>query len=84
MCTGAFVLAQAGLLDGRRATTHWFYARRLQREYPRVKVDEDRIFVADGPIWTSAGMSAGIDRRWPWWKRTWGRKWRAPWRASWC
>ncbi|MCV6902663.1 MAG: GlxA family transcriptional regulator [Achromobacter xylosoxidans] len=61
MCTGAFVLAQAGLLDGRRATTHWFYARRLQREYPRVKVDEDRIFVADGPIWTSAGMSAGID-----------------------
>lgn len=61
MCTGAFVLAQAGLLDGRRATTHWFYARRLQREHPRVKVDEDRIFVADGPIWTSAGMSAGID-----------------------
>ncbi|KAJ8135548.1 hypothetical protein OY671_011239, partial [Metschnikowia pulcherrima] len=61
MCTGAFVSAQAGSLDGRRATTHWFYARRSQREYPQVKVDEDRIFVADGPIWTSAGMSAGID-----------------------
>jgi transcriptional regulator GlxA family with amidase domain len=60
-CTGAFVLAAAGLLDGRRATTHWAYARRLQREYPDVIMEEDRIFVADGPIWTSAGMSAGID-----------------------
>ncbi len=60
-CTGAFVLAAAGLLDGRRATTHWAYARTLQREYPEVIVEEDRIFVADGPIWTSAGMSAGID-----------------------
>ena len=60
-CTGAFILAQAGLLDGRRATTHWGYARELQARFPQVKVDEDRIFVVDGPIWTSAGMSAGID-----------------------
>ena len=60
-CTGAFVLAAAGLLDGRRATTHWAFARMLQHEYPDVIVEEDRIFVADGPIWTSAGMSAGID-----------------------
>jgi transcriptional regulator GlxA family with amidase domain len=60
-CTGAFVLAAAGLLDGRRATTHWAYARMLQREYPNVIVEEDRIFVADGAIWTSAGMTAGID-----------------------
>jgi transcriptional regulator GlxA family with amidase domain len=60
-CTGAFVLAAAGLLDGRRATTHWAYARALQREYPKVLMEEDRIFVADGPIWTSAGMTAGID-----------------------
>ena len=60
-CTGAFVLAAAGLLDGRRATTHWAYARTLQREYPNVIMEEDRIFIADGPIWTSAGMSAGID-----------------------
>jgi transcriptional regulator GlxA family with amidase domain len=60
-CTGAFTLAQAGILDGRRATTHWAYARELQARFPLVKVDGDRIFVVDGPIWTSAGMSAGID-----------------------
>jgi transcriptional regulator GlxA family with amidase domain len=60
-CTGAFVLAEAGLLDGRRATTHWFHARNLQRDYPRVKVEEDRIFIIDGPVWTSAGMTACID-----------------------
>ncbi|ACL56042.1 GlxA family transcriptional regulator [Methylobacterium nodulans] len=61
ICTGAFPLAQAGLLDGRRATTHWAYARALQRLYPAVKVEEDRIFIADGPVWTSAGMTAAID-----------------------
>jgi len=61
VCTGAFVLAEAGLLDGRRATTHWLYARELQRQFPKLKMDEDRIFVNDGPIWTSAGMTAGID-----------------------
>lgn len=60
-CTGAFVLAEAGLLDGRRATTHWAHARQLQRLYPKVKVDDDRIFVSDGNVWTSAGMTAGID-----------------------
>lgn len=61
VCTGAFMLAQAGLLDGRRATTHWRMARQLQQQYPAVKVDADRIFVADGPVWTSAGITAGID-----------------------
>ena len=61
ICTGAFVLAEAGLLDGRRATTHWQSARDLQALYPKVKMDEDRIFVVDGPVWTSAGMSAGVD-----------------------
>ncbi len=61
ICTGAFVLAEAGLLDGRRATTHWHHARDLQNSFPKVKMDEDRIFINDGPIWTSAGMSAGID-----------------------
>lgn len=60
-CTGAFVLAEAGILDGRRATTHWFFARELKARYPKIKVEEDRIFITDGPIWTSAGMSAGID-----------------------
>jgi transcriptional regulator GlxA family with amidase domain len=60
-CTGAFMLAQAGVLDGRRATTHWAYARELKTSFPTVKVEEDRIFIVDGPVWTSAGMSAGID-----------------------
>ena len=60
-CTGAFVLAEAGLLDGRRATTHWHVARELQARFPNVKVEEDRIFIVDGPVWTSAGMTAGID-----------------------
>jgi len=60
-CTGAFLLAQAGILDGRRVTTHWAYARELQRRFPKVKVEEDRIFIIDGSVWTSAGMTAGID-----------------------
>ncbi len=60
-CTGAFVLAEAGILDGRRATTHWIFARELQRRFPRLKVEEDRIFIIDGAVWTSAGMTAGID-----------------------
>lgn len=61
VCTGAFLLGEAGLLDGRRATTHWLHARDLQKQFPDARVEEDRIFVIDGPIWTSAGMSAGID-----------------------
>ena len=61
ICTGAYVLAEAGVLDGRRATTHWAHAREIQRLYPLVRMEEDRIFVVDGPVWTSAGMSAGID-----------------------
>src|ERR1700726_5186496 len=61
ICIGAFTLAQAGLLDGRRATTHWLYGRELQSRFPKIKVEADRIFIADGPVWTSAGMTAGID-----------------------
>jgi len=61
ICTGALVFAEAGLLDGRRATTHWHFARNMKRRYPKIAVEEDRIFVTDGPIWTSAGMSAGVD-----------------------
>ncbi len=61
ICTGAFVLAEAGILDGRRATTHWLHARELQARFPRVRVEDDRIFIKDGPVWTSAGMTAGID-----------------------
>ncbi|TSD61379.1 GlxA family transcriptional regulator [Variovorax sp. KBS0712] len=61
ICTGAFGLAAAGLLDGRRATTHWSFAGELQKRHPAVKVQPDRIFINDGPVWTSAGMTAGID-----------------------
>lgn len=61
ICLGAFTLAEAGLLDGRRATTHWNSARDLAARFPNVTVEADRIFIVDGPIWTSAGMTAGID-----------------------
>jgi transcriptional regulator GlxA family with amidase domain len=60
-CNGAFVLGEAGLLDGRRATTHWAQADSFRARFPDVRMEEDRIFINDGPIWTSAGMTAGID-----------------------
>ncbi|WP_219684596.1 MULTISPECIES: DJ-1/PfpI family protein [Bradyrhizobium] len=61
VCTGAFTLAAAGLLDGRRATTHWRFAARLQRDYPSIRVEADRIYCRDANISTSAGTTAGID-----------------------
>ena len=61
ICSGAFVLAEAGLLNGRRATMHWAHAASFRIRFPDVKTEEDRIFINDGPIWTSAGMTAGID-----------------------
>lgn len=61
LCTGTFVLAQAGVLEGRRATTHWAYAKALQRMHPQIKVEDDSIFIVDGPVWTSAGMTAALD-----------------------
>ena len=61
ICTGAFVLAATGLLDGRRAATHWSAAERLVRFRPAVDVDRDAIFVRDGSMWTSAGITSGID-----------------------
>jgi transcriptional regulator GlxA family with amidase domain len=61
VCTGAFLLAEAGLLDGRRATTHWAFAEELARLHPRVDVDPDPIFIRDGDTWTSAGVTAGMD-----------------------
>jgi transcriptional regulator GlxA family with amidase domain len=60
-CNGAYVLAEAGLLDGRRATTHWLQASSFRARFPKVSMEEDRIFIVDGPIWTSAGMTAGFD-----------------------
>jgi transcriptional regulator GlxA family with amidase domain len=61
VCTGAFLLAAAGLLDGRRATTHWAAASELARLYPAVKVDPEPIYLRDGDVWTSAGVTAGMD-----------------------
>src|ERR1700722_3561156 len=61
ICLGSFCLGDSGLLNGRRATTHWLYAQSFQKRYPKARVDVDPIFIEDGKIWTSAGMSAGTD-----------------------
>jgi transcriptional regulator GlxA family with amidase domain len=61
VCSGAYILAEAGLLDRRRATTHWQRTRHFLATYPKVKLEPDRIFVREGNIWSSAGISAGID-----------------------
>ncbi|WP_343587120.1 GlxA family transcriptional regulator [Herbaspirillum sp.] len=61
VCTGAFHLAAAGVLDGLRVTTHWEWADQLQRQYPRLQVDPEPIFIRQGHIWTSAGVTSGID-----------------------
>ncbi|WP_308605946.1 AraC family transcriptional regulator [Massilia sp. DJPM01] len=61
VCSGAFVLAATGQLDGRRVATHWAWAERLQQRHPQVRVDADALFIQDGALWTSAGVTAGID-----------------------
>jgi len=61
VCSGTYVLAAAGLLDGRRATTHWSRTRDFTRRFPKVRLNADRIFVQDGKFWSSAGITAGID-----------------------
>jgi transcriptional regulator GlxA family with amidase domain len=61
ICTGAFALADAGLLHGRRVTTHWAFTKELRNNYPELRLEENRIFIVDGPVWTAAGNSAGID-----------------------
>jgi transcriptional regulator GlxA family with amidase domain len=61
ICSGAYVLAEAGLLDGRRATTHWGRTAHFTQRYPKVRLEPDRIFVRDGDVWSSAGITAGID-----------------------
>jgi transcriptional regulator GlxA family with amidase domain len=66
VCVGSFLLAEAGLLDGRRATTHWKFGRELAARYPRVRVEHDPLWVKDGNIYTSAGISAGIDLALAW------------------
>jgi transcriptional regulator GlxA family with amidase domain len=74
VCTGAFLLAETGLLDGRCATTHWAYSGRLAADYPAVKVDADRIFLRDGPIATSGGITSGIDLALSLVEEDWGRE----------
>ena len=61
ICVGAFILGEAGLLDGRRATTHWMFGKELQERYPKCRVEIGRIFIEDGQIWSSGGMTGGID-----------------------
>ncbi|EIK94415.1 AraC family transcriptional regulator [Pseudomonas sp. M47T1] len=61
LCMGIFVLAEAGLLDRRRATTHWLHAPSFQKRYPHIHLEEDKLFVVDGHLWTCAGMSACLD-----------------------
>ncbi|MBP0593815.1 GlxA family transcriptional regulator [Paraburkholderia sp. LEh10] len=61
ICTGGFIAAEAGLLSKRRATTHWAFAQEMQKRFPDIRVEADRIYIVDGPMWTSAGMTAGLD-----------------------
>ena len=61
VCSGSFILAEAGLLDGKRATTHWSRTAQFAKRYPKIRLEPDRIFTRDGSIWTSAGITAGID-----------------------
>lgn len=61
ICTGSVILAAAGLLDGRRATTHWAYAPTMRQRFPKIVVEEDAIYIRDGKVWTSAGVTAGMD-----------------------
>jgi transcriptional regulator GlxA family with amidase domain len=83
ICTGAWVLAEAGLLDGRRATTHWGSCGELARRYPRVTVDPDPIYVRDGNCFTSAGVTAGIDLALALSRRTSGARWPCGSRSCW-
>src|SRR5581483_352690 len=61
ICTGVYGLAYAGLLDGRRVSTHWRFVSRLSREFPKLRIEPEALFVKDGPFYTSAGIAAGID-----------------------
>lgn len=74
ICSGAFILAQCGLLDQRRATTHWDFCTAFQQYYPSVKVDPDKIFICDGNIYTSGGITSGIDLTLSMLEEDWGRE----------
>lgn len=83
ICTGAFVLGQAGLLSERRATTHWVHAQSLKTLHPTTHVEEDRIFIIDGHVWTSAGLTAGLDMALGMVEKISVPRWLAPWRTCW-
>jgi len=74
VCTGAFLLAESGLLDDCKATTHWYYCREFSEKYPRVKLDPDRIFIKEGNILTSGGVTSGIDLALAMLEEDWGQK----------
>ena len=75
VCTGAHLLAATGMLDGRRAATHWSFCDDLARSFPAVRVESDPIFVRDGSVWTSAGVTPASTSHWRWWRRTSGGLW---------
>lgn len=74
ICTGAFLLAESGLLNGRKATTHWMFCERFARKYPQIQLDADRIYVRDGHIYTSGGVTSGIDLALALVEEDWGHK----------
>ena len=74
VCTGAFLLAESGLLDGRRATSHWGFCKRLANDYPSIRVEPDKLFIRDGAISTSGGVTSGIDLALAMVEEDWGRK----------
>lgn len=74
ICTGAFLLAESGLLNGRKATTHWMFCERFAQKYPFIQVDADRIYVRDGHIYTSGGVTSGIDLALALVEEDWGHK----------
>ena len=83
VCTGAYLLAATGHLDGRRTATHWSFCDDLARSFPALHVEGDPILVRDGAVWTSAGVTAGIDLALALVEEDLGRAWRWPWRDIW-
>lgn len=85
VCTGAFLLAASGWLDGRRVVTHWTRCEQLAQQHPNLHVEANPIFINDGPVWTSAGSRPASIWPWPWLKRIWAAT--SPWTSpgtSWC
>lgn len=82
VCTGAYLLVATGILDGRRVATHWSFCDDLARSFPALRIEADPIFVRDGSIWTSAGVTAGTSP-WRWWRRTSDETWYSRWHDTW-